>query len=404
MSDDINWARILRTELFFTGDVDLQSANITDLFKLLNIADNAYYNTGEAILEDSEYDAVRLFCNLADPNNAYFVNIGSTVRTGKEKPPVPMGSLDQIYEGDYTKWVQDNSLANQLIVISEKLDGFSCLLVYDATGQLKNAFSRGNGTEGASIFRHLKLFNNLPKYNASLANQIIRGEVIFNKHDFLNVKSQIKNRGGKEYRNPRNCVSGLMNAESNDDIVYQWLHFIAYDIPTNNTLNKCEQLNFLKQAGFEIPFYNTYTGGNLTDVELTNILNDNRSRSNYEIDGIVIEVNDSKVRSLLVHTRDTLNPKYAVKFKVADVNNKAVSQVTDIILKISKDGYIKPTIVIDPVELVGVTVTKCTGFNMKYIYENKIGPGAKIHITRSGDVIPFCLGVVEPMPEENMQC
>ena len=104
------------------------------------------------------------------------------------------------------------------------------------------------------------------------------------------------------------------------------------------------------------------------------------------------------LRSQINPTRDTLNPEYARKFKVADASNNAIAKVIEVQWNISKNGYLKPRVKIEPVELVGVTVQHATGFNAKFILDNKIGPGAKIRITRSGDVIPFILGVVEPMP------
>ncbi|MGI0076445.1 MAG: BRCT domain-containing protein, partial [Nitrosopumilaceae archaeon] len=137
------------------------------------------------------------------------------------------------------------------------------------------------------------------------------------------------------------------------------------------------------------------TGKKLTDETLTNSLNISRYTSAYEIDGLVIDVNHASKRRCMVPTRETLNPGYAVKYKIADASNVAVTKVVDVEFTISKNGYLKPTIHIVPTNLNGVTVTKMTGFNAKFIYENKIGPGAEIKVTRSGDVIPLCLGVVK---------
>jgi len=93
--------------------------------------------------------------------------------------------------------------------------------------------------------------------------------------------------------------------------------------------------------------------------------------------------------------KDSLNPDYMIKYKVADINNLATATVVGVTWNVSKHGYLKPQVNIEPIELVGVTVRNATGFNAKFIYENGIGKGATITITRSGDVIPFITSVVK---------
>jgi NAD-dependent DNA ligase len=101
-------------------------------------------------------------------------------------------------------------------------------------------------------------------------------------------------------------------------------------------------------------------------------------------------------------TRDTLNPSYAIKYKVADASNLAVATVKEVEWNVSKHGYLKPRVCIHPIELVGVTIKHATGFNAKFIFANKIGPGAKVEITRSGDVIPFIQKVVKGAKQAQM--
>jgi NAD-dependent DNA ligase len=164
------------------------------------------------------------------------------------------------------------------------------------------------------------------------------------------------------------------------------------------------QLDTLNGNGFTIPKGDIFTGHLMTDVYMTDYLNKLRDNSEYEIDGVVIEVCETNLRKKINPTKNTLNPEYARKFKVADASNLAVAEVIEVEWNISKNGYLKPRVRIQPTELVGVTVKHATGFNAAFILNNGIGPGAKIRITRSGDVIPFILGVVESvapqMPEE----
>ena len=121
------------------------------IFRILTIADDEYANTGEPFISDAEYDALRLIAKNIDPNNSYFMGIGSAVRTAKQKLPYTMGSLDQVQVGDIQKWVKSKKLENEEITITDKMDGISVLLVYGDTGALQIALTRGDGYEGHGI-------------------------------------------------------------------------------------------------------------------------------------------------------------------------------------------------------------------------------------------------------------
>lgn len=400
MKDDLKWAQQLINELFlFSSEPDFSEYALEDLFKLLLIADDQYSNTSKPVMTDEQYDALYLFCKTSDPSNSYFYGVGSEVRGGKIKLPYTMGSLTQAYVGDTQKWIAQFKLSDETITITEKLDGISTLIIYDSTGKLQIAYSRGDGTEGADITRHVSKITSVPKnVGRSLA---VRAEIIFKKSDWEIVKTKIKRSGGAFYKNARNATAGLMNASESDPTAYQYLSVVAYEI-LNEQDNKNTQLDKLEDVGFETPRAVSRDGSVCTDDILTALLNKWRDETDYEIDGIVLDVNKLDLRKKINPSRSTLNPEYARKFKVADASNNAIATVIEVQWNVSKNGYLKPRVKIEPVELVGVTVQHATGFNAKFIYENKIGPGAKIRITRSGDVIPFLLGVVEPMPEENM--
>ena len=154
-------------------------------------------------------------------------------------------------------------------------------------------------------------------------------------------------------------------------------------------------LTTLQHLNFKVPSHIWMTGHELTDMSLSNCLATMRIESEYEIDGLVIDVNLATKRVEMNPTKSTLNPAYAVKYKIAQESNYAEAKVVGIEFNISKHGYVKPTIVIEPTKLVGVTITRCTGFNMKFIKDNMIQLGCVIKLQRAGDVIPFCMGVVK---------
>lgn len=383
--------KALVNEIFLFGDGSFDTFLTEDLVELLIAADDAYHNDNE-IIPDQNYDALRQYVEATDPTNSYFLGIGSQVRGGKVKLPNKMGSLTQAYQDDTAKWINQHKLGAEQIVVTEKLDGCSAQIVYGNDGKLQIAYSRGDGIEGADITRHVSKIKNVPK--VANPNMTIRAEIIFTKADWEAVKTQIKRSGGAFYKNARNSVAGLMNASESDPTAYKYLSVVAYEVIGSKT-DKVTQLEALGRYGFTTPVYVAAEGRKLDDEMLTKLLNTMRNNSEYEIDGIVLDVNSWKQREQINPTKDTLNPEYARKFKIADASNLAIATVIEVQWNISKNGYLKPRVKIEPVELVGVTVQHATGFNAKFIQDNGIGKGAQIRITRSGDVIPFILGVVK---------
>lgn len=366
-----------------------------DLIEALKFADDAYFNTGEPIVEDQKYDIAKRYAYNRNPAHVYFTGIGSEVRGSKVTLPYPMGSLDQIDCGKINDWITTNALNEQVLVVTEKLDGISALLIFDHLGELQIAYSRGNGIEGADITRHVRKIPSLPRWTDGAF--VVRAELIISKKNFKEACKIQKSRSGDEYKNPRNMIAGIMNAKENDSRVYQYVSVVAYEI-VNNDMSKLEQLSILERNEFSIPNMRNLKGSNIDDDLLSSFIDQRRQEGDFEIDGVVVDVNHPAKRKELNPTKSTLNPAYAVKYKTMGAENIKEVRVVGIDYNISKHGYVKPVIRIEPTDLMGVTVQKCTGFNMKFIVDNKIGEGAIIKITRSGDVIPFCLETVCPAP------
>jgi len=391
----------LGKEIVMLGTYEDYTAD--EIIDVLKIADQYYDNDEQSFLEDNEYDALRRYVERLEPNHQYFTRVGSEVRGGKVKLPYEMGSLDQVYEGEIADWVEKHSLQDETIVITNKLDGISAMIIYDIEGKLQIGYSRGNGIEGADITRHIKKIPTIPK-DGVIPGLVVRGEIIFPIDKFEQIKQFAKSRSGEPYKNRRNAIAGLMNAETNALHVYPAIDFVAHGI-VNSNVDKTTQLDQLLNNMFSVVVIATLCKGRqLNDKVLTEYLNKNREVSEYEIDGLVIDVDSAVKRMQMTPTRDTLNPGYAVKYKVADASNQTVADVIEVQWNESKHGYLKPRVRIKPVELVGVTIQHATGFNAKFIYDNGIGPGAKVNITRSGDVIPFIQSVVKSVAPEMPTC
>ncbi len=369
-----------------------------EVIEILTIADDDYTNDGEGSsfeLTDSQYDAIKLIAKRLAPAHVYFTGVGSDIRGSKVDLPNAMPSLNQVEIGEISQWVSENKLSTEPVVITDKMDGTSLQLIYDKEGHLQIAYSRGNGLQGADVTRHIRRMKNVPKVIPYKGGLEVRAEVELSETAFRKMQMTLTSQSGKRYKNARNMTAGQMNREESYPQFYENVDVFAYEV-LNSPQSKIASLELLQSQGFKVVHYVELDSGNfLSDGQLSTYLSERREALDYAIDGLVITVNScDKRKNMDVGISGKSNPKSSIKYKVADASNYATTEVLDIELNISKDGYIKPTIVVAPIDLVGVTVTRCTGFNMKFIHDNRIQPGCHIRITRSGDVIPLCLGVV----------
>lgn len=376
-----------------------QEPDESTIIQILSEASDLFHNggdnDGESFLTDAQYDELEKMLRALNPKNPFLTTVGSDVRGGKVDLPHPMGSLDQVYEGETLKWVESNGWLDETFVISDKQDGTSALNRH-AKGKLQIAYSRGNGFQGADITRHMSRIKALP--SKSKLNADVRLEVIMADAVFEAMRTEAEADGGRTYKNPRNYVAGRMNASESPDGFYDNVKVIATSI-VEPLMSKSDQFRVLTEAGYEVTPYITKKGRELTDEFLISYLNERREKSPTAIDGIVIDLDNLAIVETLTRKSSSINPISSKKFKVGSEDNVAIATVKQVHWNPSKAGYLKPRVEIDPVELVGVTITYATGFNAKFIRDNIIGPGAKIQITRSGDVIPFIQKVVEIAPK-----
>lgn len=166
-------------------------------------------------------------------------------------------------------------------------------------------------------------------------------------------------------------------------------------------MDKIYQLSRLESEGFNIPNYDVILGKDVNDETLKKLVEKHKAQSPFALDGVVLEVNNRDVRNKLENEKRSskLNPAYAKKFKVADETNNAVVVVKKVHWQITKDARLRPRVEIEPVDLMGVTITYVTCHNAKYVVDNNIGTDALLRITRSGDVIPYILDIVKAADE-----
>jgi NAD-dependent DNA ligase len=374
--------KVKKTPSIVADDLDDE-----ELAKLLRKLAEAYYNTDKPLVDDKVYDILFDILKERDSDNPFFKEVGATIKVNRKKVnlPYPMGSLEKVKPdtGKLEPWLKK---FKGPYVISDKLDGVSAQ-IHNDNGTLK-MYTRGEGDDegniGEDITHLLKYINvgeieNLPKKSS------IRGELIIKREDFEKIKGS--------YKNIRNTVSGVVNSKTLDIKIAKLVNFVSYAV-LYPELNQIDQMKQLEKWKINIAEYKVIK--NLTQEFLEEYFKDRRKNSPFDVDGIVC-IDSSKL-----HILKPGYPEYGVAFKMVLDDQFTVATVKRIIWEPTMDSYLKPSVEINPVELVGTTVTFATAHNAKFVKTNKLGKGARIKIIRSGDVIPYIMEVVEPAKKADM--
>lgn len=371
--------------------------NLQDIKNLLDYLDNEYYNKEYKNVNDILSNDCKLISDsIYDYISEYYYNTSKKNKTSvgfpinsREKIKLPhfMGSMEKIkpntseFDSFFKKYTNDKC-------ISEKLDGISILLEFNNLG-LSNVYTRGDGFYGKKI-NHIKNFINFYTGNIQIfttENICVRGELIIRKNNWDIITKQYK----LSKKNARNFISGFTNRKEfteQDKPLMKYIDFVAFElIHPNMNINQEQQLLFL-QHNFKIVQYEIVSNENCKNSNfLIDKLREYRDKSFYEIDGIIIQ--DNKY-----YSKTQENPKHSKAFKNDDDCSKINSSVIDIEWNVSKDGLLKPVIIIDTIHLDGVDISRVTGNNAKFIIDNNIGYGTIVSIIRSGGVIPKIVDVI----------
>lgn len=360
------------------------SIEIKYLEALLLKARDSYFNSDKSIITDYEYDTLMEVLEKRSPDSKIINDIGyETSSDDKVTLPIPMFSMNKKKTRDSIQnWLKDYQGE---YVVSDKLDGTSALVIYQ-DGKI-SIYTRGNGLVGRNI-SHLAKYMNLPKLNKDM---ILRGELIVSKENYIKYSDK--------YASCRAMVNGLVGTKTPDPELTKNLDFVGFELikPVSTPYN---QLEIMSKFGFKIPTYQKVTLDQLnkwgpydekskTQTEgsfILDLLIKFKKNANYDIDGIIITHNKIHIRNR------TGNPKHSFAFKANGLGQ--VTTVKNVEWNVSKHGYLIPIIEVEPVHL-GSVIKHATGFNGKYIQDNKIGPGTKVRILLSGDVIPFVAEIVE---------
>ena len=378
--------------------IEKYQSNIKNLKK----HNDLYFNKDNPKISDAEYDKIKKETIELEKKHDFLKKIDSvkdivgappTNKFKKIKHLKPMLSLSNAFDKDdivdFIKKINNflNINKKDIEFFSEpKIDGISATLIYEK-GILSKGLSRGDGITGEDILENLKTISNIPKKieGKDVPNLLeVRCEIYISKKDFVKIKDK--------FANPRNAAGGSLRQKNPKETSKIPLKYFAYGFGAIEPMKFEKQSEFLKKIngwGFSINSLSKTVSG-IKNIENTHQKIDNlRASLDYDIDGLVLKVNDLNLQKRLGNTSNS--PRWAIAYKFSA--EQAVTKIKDIIIQVGRTGAITPVAKVEPVTVGGVVVSNATLHNEDEIERKDIRIGDTIKIQRAGDVIPQVVSV-----------
>ncbi|MBN2552846.1 MAG: NAD-dependent DNA ligase LigA, partial [Spirochaetales bacterium] len=376
---------------------------VEQLREALEYHNHLYYIQNEPVISDKSYDT--LFHRLEELEEAFpdlQAANSPTRRVGA--PPVdelkkvehrrPLLSLDSGEEKkkvqEFLRTLRDKTGEDQpAVVLEPKLDGFSVELVYQE-GAFSYGSTRGDGRTGEDISENLKTIPTLPlrlqeRAPVSLA---VRGEVLMSKQGFQELNRERVENGQEPFANPRNAAAGIMRQLDSRKVAGKPLEIFCYELVDSRDGelpgSHWKILELFPRWGFRTNPLNRRASRLEEIEEYRDKLLDRREDLPYEIDGVVIKLDDLEARERL-GTRQR-SPRWAFAWKFPP--KKEVTTLREIAVQVGRTGMLTPVALLDPVQVGGVTVSRATLHNEEEVERKDVRPGDTVRIFRAGDVIP----------------
>ena len=393
---------------------------LTQLREVINYADWKYYVQNDPTLSDSEYDGLfKQLKNLEEKYPELVTADSPTQRVAKglsERFPtvshlVPMLSLDNTYNADdlmdWDRRCRELAGTDDIeYCVEPKYDGAGISLIYDE-GALSRGATRGDGVMGEDVTTNIRQIRAIP-LSAGLLNygikQIeIRGEIVIHKKVFDAFNKQRLAEGLSPLANPRNAASGTLRILDPTEVRKRGLNSILYHVskytltegaePPKELGTHYDTLKLLYSLGFPTPAPDMKVFKHVDDViKYCHEFEGRRDDLPFEVDGLVIKVNDFGMQERMGSTSH--HPRWAVAYKFKA--RQATSKLADVEFQVGRTGAITPVAKIEPVHIGGVTVTSVSLFNEDVIREKDLRIGDTVLVERAGDVIPY---IVKPLAE-----
>lgn len=385
---------------------------ISNLRKELLAHNKRYYDQDSPIISDSEYDKkLRELKRLEDEfplfadKNSPTLRVGGTVskQFKKVEHKVPMLSLANAFSSEEIKaFVQrvKKALPDEKIEFTgePKFDGLAVELIYE-NGVFIKGSTRGDGVTGEDITENLKTIKSVPKKLKtdlfSPKRLDVRGEVFISKQDFLTLNKQREAEGQPVFANPRNAAAGSLRQLDSSITAKRPLDIFFYSLSydegfADKTDKHFEIMNQFSHWGLKTNKYVELLNNEDAILSYYEKINEIRNSLPYEIDGVVIKVNDLGQQKIMGNTSKT--PRWAIACKFESIQETTV--VKEIKIQVGRHGTLTPVAIMEPVNIAGVTVTRATLHNKDEIERKDIRIGDTVLVGRAGDVIPEIVKVI----------
>jgi DNA ligase (NAD+) len=403
-----------------------EKASLEELRDLLRFHEHRYYVLSQPLIVDVEYDRLYNLLDQAEKEHPQWVTpdsptqrVGSSINSNFETVShlVPMLSLENSYDAqDLIDWDRRAKELTGLDVleycVEPKFDGASMSVVYENNLLLRSA-TRGDGVQGDDITTNSKQIRNIPlsadfsRYGISTIE--IRGEVLLNKNQFALYNQQLIQEGLPPLANPRNAAAGSLRMKDPNEVGKRNLEAFFYQVsyyteageqkePVPNTHSGMLQL--LWESGFRSPVQELRLARDIQEViKYCEEYEQQRDSLPYEIDGMVIKVNQLNLHDRMGMTAH--HPRWAIAFKFKA--RQATSVLRSVDFQVGRTGAVTPVAKIDPVSIGGVTVSSISIHNEDYIHEKQLLIGDTVVVERAGDVIPQIVQALTELRNGNEQ-
>lgn len=376
---------------------------MNELVALLNRYATEYYTSDNPSVSDSEYD--RLYRELVELETAYpdqvladspTHRVGGKVLDGFEKysHQYPLYSLQDAFSREELEAFDARvrkEVAHPTYICELKIDGLSISLTYEK-GILVAGATRGDGSIGENITENLKRVKDIPLTLPEELDITVRGECYMPRASFDQVNQARQENGEPEFANPRNAAAGTLRQLDTAVVAKRNLATFLYQEASPSTRDSQEKvLKHLEQLGFVVNPKRILAESMDEIWDFIQEVGQERDNLSYDIDGVVIKVNDLAGQEELGFTVKA--PKWAVAYKFPAEEKEA--QLLSVDWTVGRTGVVTPTANLTPVQLAGTTVSRATLHNVDYIAEKDIRKDDTVIVYKAGDIIPAVLRVVE---------
>jgi DNA ligase, NAD-dependent len=379
---------------------------MNELIRVINKANYEYHVLDKPTITDAEYDKYfRELLDIEEANPEWKNENSPTERVGgaiidkfnKIEHEIPMLSLGNVFSEEEIKAFDEriNKVVSNPVYVTElKIDGLSVSILYKK-GKLVRAATRGDGVIGEDITHNVKTIKSIPLTLSKKIDIEVRGEIFMSKKSFDEINKQREKDELPLFANTRNAAAGSVRQLDSSVAAKRKLDAYIYHLPNPKEYGietHFESLKFMYELGFKVnKEYNKLCNSVEEIIEFIADIKETRKKISYDIDGIVIKINDIKMQENLGFTART--PKWATAYKFPA--EEVLTKLTNIIFTVGRTGQVTPNAVLEPAIVAGSTVARATLHNEDFVINKNIKIGDIVSIRKAGDVIPEVVEVKE---------